>query len=180
MPRPSCKRSGQSFISRRKPFPPRGYPYGTMTRRDIAAHREARGTANLAKSDASRRSLILGGSWKTFGRCSWPHRTKARSHKRGLGQLSRVRFNWKNLTRQNGLDFLRRVPEIGIVTKTTRYPPHQARRPVDVGRGTYRHDSTCWCIWRRIGLSRSAPMHAEAAAGIGERRRVPPGIIGVR
>jgi propanol-preferring alcohol dehydrogenase len=27
-----------------------------------------------------------------------------------------------NLTRQDGLDFLKRVPEIGIVTKTTRYP----------------------------------------------------------
>jgi propanol-preferring alcohol dehydrogenase len=31
-----------------------------------------------------------------------------------------------NLTRQDGLDFLRLAPEIGIVTKTTAYPLHQA------------------------------------------------------
>jgi propanol-preferring alcohol dehydrogenase len=31
-----------------------------------------------------------------------------------------------NLTRQDGLDFLKLVPEIGIVTKTTRYPLTQA------------------------------------------------------
>jgi hypothetical protein len=28
----------------------------------------------LIEPCASRRSLILGASWKTFGRCSWPHR----------------------------------------------------------------------------------------------------------
>ena len=31
-----------------------------------------------------------------------------------------------NLTRQDGLDFLRLAPEIGIVTETTRYPLEQA------------------------------------------------------
>jgi propanol-preferring alcohol dehydrogenase len=31
-----------------------------------------------------------------------------------------------NLTRQDGLDFLARVPEIGIVTKTTTYPVQEA------------------------------------------------------
>jgi propanol-preferring alcohol dehydrogenase len=31
-----------------------------------------------------------------------------------------------NLTRQDGLDFLRLAPEIGIVTQTTRYPLQQA------------------------------------------------------
>ena len=33
-----------------------------------------------------------------------------------------------NLTRQDGLDFLRHVPQIGIVTKTTRYPMQQANQ----------------------------------------------------
>jgi hypothetical protein len=33
-----------------------------------------------------------------------------------------------NLTRQNGLDFLRLAPEIGVVTKTTRYPLSQANQ----------------------------------------------------
>jgi len=31
-----------------------------------------------------------------------------------------------NLTRQDGLDFLKLAPEIGIVTKTTTYPLEQA------------------------------------------------------
>ena len=31
-----------------------------------------------------------------------------------------------NLTRQDGIDFLRLVPEIGIITQTTSYPLHQA------------------------------------------------------
>jgi propanol-preferring alcohol dehydrogenase len=33
-----------------------------------------------------------------------------------------------NLTRQDGLDFLKLVPEIGVVTKTTVYPLQQANR----------------------------------------------------
>ncbi len=33
-----------------------------------------------------------------------------------------------NLTRDDGIDFLRRVPEIGIVTKTTCYPLSQANQ----------------------------------------------------
>jgi alcohol dehydrogenase, propanol-preferring len=33
-----------------------------------------------------------------------------------------------NLTRQDGLDFLRLVPEIGIVAKTTRYPLSHANQ----------------------------------------------------
>jgi alcohol dehydrogenase, propanol-preferring len=33
-----------------------------------------------------------------------------------------------NLTRQDGLDFLRLAPDIGIVTQTTRYPLHQANQ----------------------------------------------------
>ncbi len=33
-----------------------------------------------------------------------------------------------NLTRQDGIDFLRRAPEIGIVTETTRYPLKQANQ----------------------------------------------------
>jgi hypothetical protein len=31
----------------------------------------------LIEPCALRRSLILGESWRTFGRCSWPHRIKA-------------------------------------------------------------------------------------------------------
>jgi propanol-preferring alcohol dehydrogenase len=33
-----------------------------------------------------------------------------------------------NLTRKDGLDFLRQVPRMGIVTKTTRYPMQQANQ----------------------------------------------------
>jgi propanol-preferring alcohol dehydrogenase len=33
-----------------------------------------------------------------------------------------------NLTRQDGLDFLGQAPQMGIVTKTTRYPLQQANQ----------------------------------------------------
>lgn len=33
-----------------------------------------------------------------------------------------------NLTRQDGIDFLSRVPEMGIVTRTTHYPLKQANQ----------------------------------------------------
>ena len=33
-----------------------------------------------------------------------------------------------NLTRRDGIDFLRLAPEIGIVTRTTRYPLAQANQ----------------------------------------------------
>jgi propanol-preferring alcohol dehydrogenase len=36
-----------------------------------------------------------------------------------------------NLTRQDGIDFLRLIPEIGIVTKTTSYPLNQANQALD-------------------------------------------------
>lgn len=36
-----------------------------------------------------------------------------------------------NLTRQDGLDFLRLVPQMGIVTRTTRYPLIQANQALD-------------------------------------------------
>jgi alcohol dehydrogenase, propanol-preferring len=43
-----------------------------------------------------------------------------------------------NLTRQDGLDFLRLVREIGIVTKTTRYPLNQANQALaDLRAGRY-------------------------------------------
>jgi alcohol dehydrogenase, propanol-preferring len=43
-----------------------------------------------------------------------------------------------NLTRQDGLDFLRLVREIGIVTKTTRYPLSQANQALaDLRAGRY-------------------------------------------
>ena len=36
-----------------------------------------------------------------------------------------------NLTRQDGIDFIRLAPEIGIVTETTRYPLNQANQALD-------------------------------------------------
>lgn len=36
-----------------------------------------------------------------------------------------------NLTRQDGLDFLKLAPEIGIVTRTTPYPLRQANQALD-------------------------------------------------
>ncbi len=36
-----------------------------------------------------------------------------------------------NLTRQDGLDFLGHVPQMGVVTETTRYAMRQANRALD-------------------------------------------------
>jgi len=36
-----------------------------------------------------------------------------------------------NLTRRDGIDFLRLAPEIGIVTQTTLYPLREANQAVD-------------------------------------------------
>jgi len=40
-----------------------------------------------------------------------------------------------NLTRQDGIDFLRLAPEAGIVTRTTRYPLRQANQALADLRG---------------------------------------------
>src|SRR5664280_3027848 len=40
----------------------------------------------------------------------------------------RQRVSVANLTRQDGIDFSHLAPEIGIVTKTTRYPLNRANR----------------------------------------------------
>jgi hypothetical protein len=50
--------------------------------RKLKIHGHIRGVCGcfswtLIEPCALRRSLILGESWKTFGRCSWPHRIKA-------------------------------------------------------------------------------------------------------
>jgi propanol-preferring alcohol dehydrogenase len=43
-----------------------------------------------------------------------------------------------NLTRQDGIDFLRLAPEIGIVTKTTSYPLKQANQALaDLSAGRF-------------------------------------------
>jgi propanol-preferring alcohol dehydrogenase len=36
-----------------------------------------------------------------------------------------------NLTRQDGIEFLRAAPQVGIITKTTRYPLRQANQALD-------------------------------------------------
>jgi propanol-preferring alcohol dehydrogenase len=43
-----------------------------------------------------------------------------------------------NLTRQDGVDFLRLAPQIGIVTRTTRYPLQQANQALsDLRQGRF-------------------------------------------
>jgi propanol-preferring alcohol dehydrogenase len=44
----------------------------------------------------------------------------------GLLWEERALLSVANLTRQDGIDFLRQVPHMGIVTKTTLYPLKQA------------------------------------------------------
>jgi propanol-preferring alcohol dehydrogenase len=46
----------------------------------------------------------------------------------GLLWEERELLSVANLTRQDGLDFLRQVPQMDIVTETTRYPLQQANQ----------------------------------------------------
>src|ERR1700731_1082121 len=68
-----------------------GYP----ARRKFGAPRLAFGLAlgcpswTLIEPCALRRSLILGESWKTFGRCSWPHRIRRELINNAVGRACR-------------------------------------------------------------------------------------------
>jgi hypothetical protein len=46
----------------------------------------------LIEPCAWRRSLILGESWKTFGRCSWPHRIRRELINNAVGRFAWVHF----------------------------------------------------------------------------------------
>jgi propanol-preferring alcohol dehydrogenase len=54
--------------------------------------------------------------------CAGIHMTDIPSFAYDLLWEERQLLSVANLTRQDGLDFLRLVPEIGLVTKITRYP----------------------------------------------------------
>ena len=50
-----------------------------------------------------------------------------------------------NLTRQDGLAFLGQMPQMGIVTTTTRYPLQQANQALaDLRAGRF-DGAACWC-----------------------------------
>ena len=62
-----------------------------------------------------------------------------------------------NLTRQDGLDFLRGAPEFGIVTKTTTYPLAEANRALaDLRAG--RFEDAAGSHARTIPMNSTAPM----------------------
>jgi len=58
--------------------------------------------------------------------CAGIHMSDIPSFPYGLLWEERQLLSVANLTRQDGLDFLRLAPKVGIVTKTTRYPLRQA------------------------------------------------------
>ena len=60
--------------------------------------------------------------------CAGIHMTDIPSFPYGLLWEERQLVSVANLTRQDGIDFLRLVPEIGIVTQTTSYPLDQANQ----------------------------------------------------
>jgi len=60
--------------------------------------------------------------------CAGIHMSDIPSFPYGLLWEERQLVSVANLTRQDGIDFLRLAPEIGIVTKTTRYPLAQANQ----------------------------------------------------
>ncbi len=58
--------------------------------------------------------------------CAGIHMSDIPSFPYGLLWEERALLSVANLTRQDGIDFLRQVPDMGIVTKTTPYPLKQA------------------------------------------------------
>jgi propanol-preferring alcohol dehydrogenase len=58
--------------------------------------------------------------------CAGIHMSDIPSFPYGLLWQERQLVSVANLTRQDGLDFLRLAPEIGIVTQTTRYDLREA------------------------------------------------------
>jgi propanol-preferring alcohol dehydrogenase len=60
--------------------------------------------------------------------CAGIHMSDIPSFPYGLLWEERQLMSVANLTRQDGLDFLRLAPQIGIVTRTTRYPLKQANQ----------------------------------------------------
>ena len=60
--------------------------------------------------------------------CAGIHMSDIPSFPYGLLWEERQLLSVANLTREDGLDFLRQVPQMGIVTKTTRYPLQQANQ----------------------------------------------------
>ena len=60
--------------------------------------------------------------------CAGIHMSDIPSFEYSLLWEERQLLSVANLTRQDGLDFLRQVPQMGIVTKTTRYPLPQANQ----------------------------------------------------
>jgi propanol-preferring alcohol dehydrogenase len=60
--------------------------------------------------------------------CAGIHMSDIPSFPYGLLWEERQLVSVANLTRQDGIEFLRLAPEIGIVTQTTRYPLSQANQ----------------------------------------------------
>lgn len=60
--------------------------------------------------------------------CAGIHMIDIPSFPYGLLWEERQLISLANLTRQDGIEFLRLAPEIGIVTKTASYPPDQANQ----------------------------------------------------
>ena len=63
--------------------------------------------------------------------CAGIHMSDIPSFRYDLLWEERQLVSVANLTRQDGLDFLRLAPEIGIVTQTTRYPLERANQALD-------------------------------------------------
>jgi propanol-preferring alcohol dehydrogenase len=70
--------------------------------------------------------------------CAGIHMSDIPSFPYGLLREERQLLSVANLTRQDGLDFLRLAPEIGVVTKVTRYPLVKANEALaDLRAGRY-------------------------------------------
>ena len=76
-----------------------------------------------------------------------------------------------NLTRQDGLDFLRLVPEIGVVTKVTRYPLLKANEALaDLRAGRFEGAAVLIPELRLHQLGQEAAWHPAARKKSSTRR----------
>ena len=70
--------------------------------------------------------------------CAGIHMSDIPSFPYALLWEERALLSVANLTRQDGIEFLHQAPQIGIVTKTTRYPLQQANQALaDLRAGRY-------------------------------------------
>ena len=90
--------------------------------------------------------------------CAGIHMSDIPSFPYGLLWEERQLVSVANLTRQDGIDFLRFAPEIGIITRTTGYPLREANQALaDLRAGCFEGAAVLRSRERQVSYFASAP-----------------------